>query len=129
MNEKFEKGRILIAEDNISSAELIKQTLIIYNPELSLDFVYNGEDAHSQIGKNTYDLLIIDIKMPILTGIEVVREIRAMEDNQNNKIPIIGISAQTDEETRKAAIEAGINEFVPELTCSAPSSQLSRVCL
>lgn len=114
LSEKMGQGRILIAEDNIASAELIKQTLTVYNPELTLDFVYNGEDAVLQVKKNKYDLLIVDIKMPLMSGIEVVQAIRSLQANQNKDLPVIGISAQSDDKTRKDAQNAGVNEFIPK---------------
>jgi len=114
ISEKLEKGRILIAEDNVASAELLKQTLILYNPKLTMEFVQNGHDALTQLRKNTYDLFICDIKMPLMDGIEVVNKLKTLKDNPNVDIPVIGISAQTDDETRKSALDAGINEFLPK---------------
>ena len=57
----------------------------------------------------TYDVILMDIQMPIMDGYEAARRIRAMEDQEKAEIPIIAVTANAFEEDRKIALEAGMN--------------------
>jgi len=57
-------------------------------------------------------LILMDVQMPVMDGLEAARQIRAMHDDYFKKVPIVAMTANAFEEDRKAAIDAGMNEHV-----------------
>ncbi|MCK4630664.1 MAG: response regulator, partial [Bacteroidales bacterium] len=97
---------ILVAEDNIINQKVVK--VLFKNLGYEIDVVSNGEEAIKTISKKKYDIVFMDIMMPEIDGLEATREIRAM----GYKIPIIALTADLGDKTKKSAYDAGINEFV-----------------
>lgn len=85
--------KILIADDDPDIIELIKGVLVSIEPDLNWDFedACDGEDALGKIEINSYDLMILDIKMPKKDGMSVIYDIRR-GDSSNKNIPIIVVS-------------------------------------
>ncbi len=74
----------------------------------------DGQDCLDKITVHPvdyYDLILMDIIMPNVDGIEATRRIRALEDGSKSSIPIIAVSANVQEKDRKAALEAGMDSF------------------
>jgi CheY-like chemotaxis protein len=70
--------------------------------------VLNGQELIDEIKVNSYDVILADIRMPVLGGIEAVKQIRGF----NTEIPIIAQTANAFEEDKRLAMEAGCNAFV-----------------
>lgn len=101
--------RILIAEDN----EIILKIINIHLQRFGFETVLtrNGQEAWEQLyGGSQFDLLISDIMMPEMDGLDLVRKIKADPDLM--KIPILICSSKDDKETVKAAIILGCNDYV-----------------
>lgn len=96
--------RILVAEDNESNYILLKHMLKGYN----LVHVYNGEEAIEELKKNSYDIILMDMMMPKMGGLEATRIIREF----NKEIYIISITANAFDSDRLKALEAGSNGFI-----------------
>ncbi len=64
-------GTILVAEDNVINQKLIKQILMKYG--ISIDLAENGLEAFDKLKGNRYDLILMDIQMPVMDGIEATR--------------------------------------------------------
>ncbi|PCI43597.1 MAG: hypothetical protein COB41_06610, partial [Proteobacteria bacterium] len=80
---------------------------------MDVHVVDNGEDALQQIQKHSYDLLLTDIRMPKLDGLEMTRRIRAMEKElDQSHLPIIGLSAHVLEEVVQDCLSAGMDHFM-----------------
>ena len=62
----------------------------------------------------TYDLILMDIQMPVMDGYEATRTIRALNDPAKANIPIVAMTANAFEEDRKRAFDAGMNGHVPK---------------
>jgi len=91
--------------------QMIAQAILT---EAGFDIVIanNGEEAVQMMIDNpagTYDIILMDIQMPIMDGYEASRLIRALENEEKAQIPIIAVTANAFEEDRKLALEAGMN--------------------
>ncbi|MCP9611192.1 PAS domain-containing hybrid sensor histidine kinase/response regulator [Coprobacter tertius] len=96
--------KILVAEDNESNYLLVKRILKDYD----LTHVVNGIEAIRKVLDEKFDLVIMDLKMPIMGGLEATRKIREF----NPRIPIVALTANAFESDRVDAMEAGCNAFL-----------------
>lgn len=97
--------KILIAEDNDSN-----YLLMTYILKGHYEYVRarNGLEVVEMVGKESPDLVILDLKMPVLDGLEAARQIRA----KFSTLPIIAVTANAFESDRLESIKAGCNEFL-----------------
>lgn len=102
--------KILIAEDNAINMLLIKTILQGIFPNFKLFESVNGEDAISKFKTIAPDLILMDIQMPLLNGIEATQQIRAI--NAITQVPIIALTAGTLKEEREICLSAGMNDFI-----------------
>lgn len=96
--------KILIAEDNDSSYSLVHHILSDYETKR----VLNGVEAVQAVRNGHFDFVLMDMKMPIMGGLEAVRKIREF----NKEIMIIALTANAFEADRVCALEAGCNLFI-----------------
>lgn len=96
--------KILIAEDNDSNYLLVRHILKNYNLTRALD----GADAVWKARNESFDLILMDMKMPVMGGLEATRRIREF----NVKVPIIALTANAFDSDKGSAIEAGCNAFL-----------------
>ncbi|MCH7782260.1 response regulator [candidate division KSB1 bacterium] len=73
---------------------------------------YDGTTGYSLILEEMPDLIILDIKMPSLSGLEVLKKIRTNTDSNISKIPVIMLTAASDSETVQTAIEQGASNYL-----------------
>lgn len=105
------KGKILVAEDNLANQELLKYHL----ENLGFDFVIkeNGLEALKEYKENKYDLILTDINMPVMDGIEALKQIRLYEEKNNKKeIPIIAITANAIKGDKEKFLSLGMDEYL-----------------
>lgn len=101
------KINVLIAEDNLPNFLYLKSLFSKYNYQIL--HALNGAEALKLFNKNkTIDLILMDLKMPVMDGLETTREIRKTDKN----IPIIALTAFAMENDREKAIEAGCNDYI-----------------
>lgn len=106
----FDGYRVLVVEDNELNAEIAQCLLEDYN--FTVDCVYNGAEAVERIETtepNTYDVILMDIMMPVMDGLEATRNIRGMDREDCKTIPIIAMSANAFDEDLKKSVECGMN--------------------
>ena len=96
--------RILVAEDNDSNYMLVKVLLKGYN----LTRACNGREAVELAGREKFDIILMDIRMPEMDGAEATRRIREFCP----AIPIIAVTANAFDEDRRRAFEAGVDDFL-----------------
>lgn len=98
--------RILLAEDE---RDLSKALVTIFNKNnYSVDAVFNGEDALTYIESGIYDCAILDVMMPKMDGISVLRKVRA----QGINIPILILTAKTEVEDRVLGLDSGADDYM-----------------
>jgi len=103
--------KILVAEDSSVIQNLTKKILSLQNYEISA--VKNGKKVIDTLEAETFDMVLMDIHMPIMDGMECARLIRKME-NANSGIPIIAITGNANNYSLDDFKEAGINGFLPK---------------
>jgi len=103
-NNMEDKSTILVAEDNDSNYLLVQALLKKY----SLTHARNGLEAVNFATENQYDLILMDIKMPIMDGLEATKRIREF----NKTVPIITLTAYAFDQDRKDSLAAGSNDFI-----------------
>jgi len=106
-------GRVLIAEDNATNREVALGML--RNLGLSADAVADGPEAIRALESIPYDLVLMDMRMPVMDGIEATRQIRNPHSAVlNHNIPIIAMTANAMQSDRDSCMAAGMNDFVPK---------------
>lgn len=100
--------RILLAEDEKALSKAIVK--IFQKNNYSADAVYNGEDALMYLETGCYDVAVLDIMMPKMDGITVLKNIRA----KGNQIPVLMLTAKSDVEDRVLGLDSGANDYLPK---------------
>ena len=99
------KMKILVAEDTDSNFTLLQSML---RDNYVLTRVFNGEEAVMEVQKNSYDVVLMDLKMPVMDGIEATKNIREF----NKTLPIIALTASVFNSNRQLALSVGCNFFL-----------------
>ena len=101
---------ILVAEDNVINQHLIAAQVksLGYNA----DYAINGAEALELWQSNKYDLLVTDIRMPVMDGIELAKQLRSMETGASQSTPIIAITANAMREDVRRCRRAGIDDVI-----------------
>jgi len=97
--------KILVAEDNTANQMFMK--VILKKLNLDFDIANHGKEAVELVKKNKYDLVLMDINMPIMSGVEATLEIRKFSN-----IPIIALTASALDGDKERFIEAGMNDYL-----------------
>ncbi|MDE5872636.1 MAG: response regulator [Lachnospiraceae bacterium] len=108
--KNFKGKRALLVEDNELNAEIAKE--IIGMTGIEIERVSNGElavEKFKQVENGYYDIIFMDVQMPVMNGYEATRAIRAMSGDYAKKVPIIAMTANAFAEDVRAAKEAGMN--------------------
>lgn len=103
-------AKVLVVDDDKNLILLIKQVLEIYN--INCDTAENGEEAFKMIKLNFYHLIISDIKMPHMTGTELLREVKKLQVNDNNKSKFILMTAYSTNDIITEADKMGVDNFI-----------------
>ena len=103
--------KILLAEDNHDNQQLV--IAYLKNTLCEIDVAENGLIAVEKFKKNSYDLVLMDVEMPVMDGYVATKEIRKLEQERGSKpIPIIALTAHALKEHRQKSIEAGCNSHL-----------------
>ena len=109
----FKDRHILLVEDNELNREIAQEILREYG--FLVDSAENGAVAVEKVSTaapGSYDLLLMDVQMPIMDGYTATRKIRALDDPARAKLPIIAMTANAFDEDRRNALESGMNGFL-----------------
>ena len=105
--------RILLTEDNDLNAEIA--TELLQEEGCTVDRAKDGVECVDMLEKaanGTYQLILMDIQMPVMNGYDAAKKIRRMEDPQKANIPIIAMTANAFTEDKQAALDAGMNDHI-----------------
>ena len=102
--------KVLYVEDVIPNQFLMEGLCDTWHIEL--DTALSGLEALEKVKKNHYDLILMDIYMPGMSGFEAAQEIRSMQDPHYSQIPILALSASVSEQTQKQIVEKGMNGYI-----------------
>lgn len=108
--EGIEGKRVLLADDNKMNILLAKTVIEKY--KMITDVAYDGKEAFELFKQNHYDLILTDIQMPEMGGLELTRLIRRYTVKSKSLVVILGVTANVLEDDRKKYIEAGIDDLV-----------------
>ena len=127
---EFAGKRLLLAEDNELNREIACMLLSKYG--FVIDTAENGQEAVDLVAASApdyYDLVLMDIQMPVMDGHEATRRIRSLEDKELAKVPVVAMTANAFDEDRKAAKECGMNGFISKPINMQEVVQALRMCL
>ncbi len=100
--------KVLIIDDSFDITRVLKSAIYTINPEIDVFVTPSAEEAMLEISRGNLDLIITDIRLPGISGLELLRKIRSQHPNVN----IVMMSGITDQDIEEKAIEAGANIFL-----------------
>ena len=107
---RFDGQRILLVEDNIFNQKVA--VALLEKGGLEVTVAENGAEALDLIGKHEFDLVLMDIQMPVMDGLTAARLIRALDRPGLNTLPILAVSANAMEQDVKESLAAGMNAHI-----------------
>ncbi len=107
---RLEDANILLVEDNAINQKIV--ILSLKNFVKNIDVALNGKEALNKFGSSRYDLILMDIQMPVMNGIIATKKIRELESSTNTQIPIIAITANALSGDKEVCLAAGMNDYV-----------------
>ena len=79
-----------------------------------MDVARNGHEAVAAFARNRYDLILMDVQMPEMNGLEATRHIRAIEAERGGRVPIIALTAGALKQDREECFSAGMDAYLPK---------------
>ena len=110
MRKKRQKIKILLAEDNYINQQMALK--VLEKQGHRVEVAGNGKEALDLLGQGSFDLVLMDVQMPVMDGLEATREIRNMESDPQSSIPIIAMTAHAMKGDREKCLEAGMDDYI-----------------
>jgi two-component system sensor histidine kinase/response regulator len=108
--EKLKGGRVLLVEDNVINQQVASE--ILKSAGMLVKIAGNGKKALKALEEDSFDIVLMDVQMPEMDGIEATRIIR--KDDKNRNLPIIAMTAHAMSGDRERFLEAGMNDHTPK---------------
>ncbi len=110
MEEKDLNLKVLVAEDNLVNQKVMQSFLKRWKVECVI--VSNGKEVLDELKNQEFDLILMDLEMPIMDGYEATAQIRKLEDSVKKDIPIIALTAAALNEVKEKVYSIGMTDFV-----------------
>ncbi len=110
LSAKSKKLRILAAEDNLMNRRVLSAFLASIGQQAT--YADHGQDALDQLAEQPFDLVLMDIQMPVMDGVSAVKALRANRKGLNANIPVIAMTANAMAGDRQSYLDAGMNDYV-----------------
>ncbi len=107
-----ENKKVLIAEDSSVIQNLTKKILMMQ--KYSIHSAKNGKQVLDILEKENFDIILMDINMPVMDGMECTKAIRNMKDERKANTPIVAITGNAKNYSKEEFEEAGITEYLPK---------------
>jgi len=101
---------VLVAEDNAINQKLVR--LVLEKRGHRVTIVNNGQEALQAVEKDSYDVLLIDVQMPVMDGLEATRAIRRLEKKTGQHLPIIALTACAMNSDQERCLAAGADDYI-----------------
>ena len=106
----FKPAKILLVEDNLMNQELAVS--LLNSVGLTTMIANNGKEALELLKPDSFDLVLMDLQMPVMDGLTATKEIRAKEDEYFRKVPILAMSARAFQKDKEECYDAGMNSYI-----------------
>jgi len=103
-------ANILLVEDNLINQKIV--ILSLNKLVKNIDVANNGKESLDKFGNSKYDLILMDIQMPVMDGITATKKIRELEESTSSRIPIIAITANALSGDKEMCLAAGMNDYI-----------------
>jgi CheY-like chemotaxis protein len=107
---ELKEANVLLVEDNLINQKIV--CLSIQKMVKNIDIANNGKEALDKFGCSRYDIILMDIQMPVMDGIVATRKIREIEASTNQHTPIIAITANALAGDKENCLAAGMNDYI-----------------
>ncbi|KAF0203296.1 MAG: signal transduction histidine [Bacteroidetes bacterium] len=122
--EKISQLKVLIAEDNPLNQKFL--SMLLKNLNINVDVAENGVEAVEKANKNNYDLILMDISMPVMNGIDAAKIILSAQDRDNPKI--VAITAFDDQKTKQECSDAGMVLYISKPVSNTHIKEMLKKC-
>lgn len=107
-----DKKQVLVAEDSSVIQNLTKKVLQFQNYDIHS--ARDGQQVLDMLKEKDYDIILMDINMPKMDGMECSRQIRNMDDEKKSQVPIIAITGNASNYSEEDFEKVGMNEYIPK---------------
>ncbi len=105
----LEGARILVVDDDGTNQMVLGETLKVLGVDFEL--AGDGREAVAKASRQSFDLILMDVQMPVLDGLGATREIRGLPDGHSRQVPIIALTAHAMDQHRQQCLAAGMTDF------------------
>lgn len=107
---ELENANVLLVEDNLINQKIV--VLSLKKLVKNIDIANNGKEALDKFGTSRFDIILMDIQMPIMNGIVATKKIREIEASSNSHTPIIAITANALLGDKEECLAAGMDDYI-----------------